>query len=568
MYSTSIGSSKIALAIGLFFFFQLLSLNNAMATTYTFTGSGDWSVIGNWDANGIPPSTLTSGNTIIINPSGFCQLTTDLIIQEGSTFTINPSKDFRTGNFDITNSGTFNMLGDINSYGGFDLTNTSTGLINKNGTIYVNGSLNNAGTIHDIGGTWFITGTSGTNTGTIELNNNSQISIYSGRDFNNSGTLTVKSPASIHNVGTFVNNNTLQINGTFVNGDMDDFGIFSNNGTVQINGTFSNGDMYNPSTFTNDGILMGTGTFEQNGTFSNNSTGILAPGASPGKLTISGDFDLGSGTYTAEINGPGQGTDYDWIAVSGTATIGPDSKLNIVFGPGYTPTVGTTFDILTASTVSGTFDPSNITISGGGVGSVDVTYAGGNMMQLEVASVLPVELVSFTAKAQNNKVLLHWETASEQNNKGFEVQRSSNGHSWETLDFVSGNGTAFESHTYIFMDKSPLRGMNYYRLRQLDYDNKEEYSPIKTVKLNGDGGISIYPNPATSGATLLLNAAYAGEAQLTIYNAFGKQISTHPLILNNGDSHLNLDLSGLQAGIYMLDIKAGDERWNERLIIK
>ncbi|MDN5214042.1 DUF4347 domain-containing protein [Fulvivirgaceae bacterium BMA12] len=115
-------------------------------------------------------------------------------------------------------------------------------------------------------------------------------------------------------------------------------------------------------------------------------------------------------------------------------------------------------------------------------------------------NTLPVDLVSFTAREDNNRVLLDWQTASELNNDFFEVQRSENGENWEVIGKVDGNGTINEVLNYDYTDQRPLFGTSYYRLRQVDFDGQFEYSPVQSVTIEFDGPdlqVSLYPNPTT-----------------------------------------------------------------------
>ncbi|MEP0986936.1 T9SS type A sorting domain-containing protein [Ekhidna sp.] len=117
------------------------------------------------------------------------------------------------------------------------------------------------------------------------------------------------------------------------------------------------------------------------------------------------------------------------------------------------------------------------------------------------SSTLPVELIHFSGIAENHQVILTWETASEINNDFFEVQRSPDGVSFDIIGVVDGSGNSNEPVKYAFRDKEPYLGLNYYRLRQVDFDGAEELLPIIQVdndsKLKGIL-ISTYPNPATS----------------------------------------------------------------------
>ncbi|MFQ3596987.1 MAG: hypothetical protein SNJ66_01460, partial [Chloroherpetonaceae bacterium] len=115
----------------------------------------------------------------------------------------------------------------------------------------------------------------------------------------------------------------------------------------------------------------------------------------------------------------------------------------------------------------------------------------------DASNQLPVELTSFTARKTAQGVELAWQTASEQNNAGFEVERKSEGATWNTLGFVRGNGTTTEAQSYSFLDNS-ASGKVQYRLKQVDFDGQFEYSNIievdaglpKTFELSQN-----YPNP-------------------------------------------------------------------------
>lgn len=111
---------------------------------------------------------------------------------------------------------------------------------------------------------------------------------------------------------------------------------------------------------------------------------------------------------------------------------------------------------------------------------------------------LPVELLSFKAWKARSGVSLSWSTASELNNKGFIIERTQNGTAWTDVGFIAGNGTSSIIRSYSFSDPSPLKGMNYYRLKQQDYDGLIKYSPVQAVQIDKlMNPLNLYPNPAT-----------------------------------------------------------------------
>lgn len=104
--------------------------------------------------------------------------------------------------------------------------------------------------------------------------------------------------------------------------------------------------------------------------------------------------------------------------------------------------------------------------------------------QFVVTSALPVEMTRLQARqADHNAVLLTWETVTESNNDFFDVERSADGHTFASIGQVKGNGTSSTAQAYRFLDKNPRPGINYYRLRQVDYDDRAEYSDMVNIQL-------------------------------------------------------------------------------------
>ena len=175
-------------------------------------------------------------------------------------------------------------------------------------------------------------------------------------------------------------------------------------------------------------------------------------------------------------------------------------------------------------------------------------------------AVLPTELLNMTAKAVNNTNVISWETASETNNKGFDVQRQTSNDTWETLGFVQGTGKAA---TYTFEDKTPL-SISYYRLRQVDFDGKETLSKVVSVRQNTKGRIGISPNPTTDKVTIQLNknGVSDSEATLTLFDVTGRQVLTQ----KTSTETCQLDLSNLAKGVYMLTVQSNHAVYQEKII--
>ncbi len=170
---------------------------------------------------------------------------------------------------------------------------------------------------------------------------------------------------------------------------------------------------------------------------------------------------------------------------------------------------------------------------------------------------LPVKLISFTGKVQNNGTLLNWKTASEKDNDFFEVERSTDGKNFQMIGKVKGNGTTTVEMGYSFLDAASVNGTVYYRLRQVDFDGKFEHTKIISVKSKAVAiqvEAKVYPNPTTDGVQLQFSGITSGKAVIKMYSAMGTLVSTQQVMIGSDEK---IDLSTLAAGTYLLRI-SGD----------
>ncbi len=173
------------------------------------------------------------------------------------------------------------------------------------------------------------------------------------------------------------------------------------------------------------------------------------------------------------------------------------------------------------------------------------TLAGGPYFT-SPAFVIPVELSNFDAKPINNTVKLNWLTASERNNGYFNIERSANGQEWSTIGQVKGNGTTSKATNYAFADEAPLATVNYYRLKQVDMDEKSSYSPTVSVNFKGNGKqLSVFPNPANDRLNVVSDR-FDTEGVVEIYDLSGR------LVQSVKNTATQLDISRLNAGLYQL----------------
>lgn len=174
---------------------------------------------------------------------------------------------------------------------------------------------------------------------------------------------------------------------------------------------------------------------------------------------------------------------------------------------------------------------------------------------------LPVELINFKALIRDNQTVdLLWSTASEKNNLGYDVERSADNQNWKTLGFVPGNGTTTEHHEYVFTDEKPFSGVNYYRLKQQDYDGKSAYSPIVVADVRMNGlDFDIFPNPSTGGALNVRTVSKVeGEALLEIYDWVGYKVYKETVQLLKGTMVYPVSMATFPKGSYTARLELPD----------
>ncbi len=146
---------------------------------------------------------------------------------------------------------------------------------------------------------------------------------------------------------------------------------------------------------------------------------------------------------------------------------------------------------------------------------------------IDFGVVLSAELTSFEVNLLNkNSTELSWTTASEVNNAYFAIEHSLNGTDFKEIGRVAGNGTTQDRQDYNFVDRMPMNGKNYYRLRQVDFDGKVEYSAIITVDIVSDTPLEIYPTLVSDFMQIRLKEDLNTEVEFQIFDVTGRSIQT------------------------------------------
>src|SRR5690606_5548127 len=189
---------------------------------------------------------------------------------------------------------------------------------------------------------------------------------------------------------------------------------------------------------------------------------------------------------------------------------------------------------------------------------------------------IPVELLNFTASLNGTDVTLNWGTASETNNRGFEIQKSEikSQSEWKTIGFVDGKGNTTERQSYSFTEKNPEPGNYLYRLKQIDFDGSFEYSSEIEVNVAAPLVFSLfqnYPNPFNPETKIIYEIpsyAEVNTVQLKIFDVLGNEVE---ILINEeqmpGKYEVTFDASNHTSGIYFYNLKAGSFSETKKMIL-
>lgn len=174
--------------------------------------------------------------------------------------------------------------------------------------------------------------------------------------------------------------------------------------------------------------------------------------------------------------------------------------------------------------------------------------------------IIPVEFTSFSANSVGSDVVLNWSTATEKNNRGFEIMRKAGNGEYIVVGYIPGNGTSLTPRNYSFVDKNVPTGYYSYRLRQMDYDGSYALSSIVEVDVMAPVEFSLnqnYPNPFNPATTISFSLAVDSKVSLKVYDVLGKEVVTLASSdFSAGTHNLSFNATGLTSGIYVYQIEA------------
>lgn len=189
-----------------------------------------------------------------------------------------------------------------------------------------------------------------------------------------------------------------------------------------------------------------------------------------------------------------------------------------------------------------------------------------------ISQPIPVELTLFTAVRIESGILLSWETATETNNSGFEVERSRDSESFTSIGFVPGKGTITEKSTYSFIDNDIQIGNYYYRLKQIDFDGTSKYYNVVSVDAGLPRDFSVmqnYPNPFNPSTSIKFQLPVDSKVKIEVFNSLGEKIAD---LLNNqlsaGFHDVSFDASNQASGIFYYVVTASGADGSEFRSVK
>ncbi|OAQ41814.1 hypothetical protein A5893_01470 [Pedobacter psychrophilus] len=440
------------------------------ATTTTWLGlTNNWNTSSNW-SNGVPSAAvkaiIANANIYPNNAPTSGSAAAAIEIASGSTLTLpagfyTPNGIINNGTINISGSGTFYGFGSGSTYSNITGTGTlvfGTGITTFD-SAFIGQTVNNS----------------------IEVNNAAVLTVTRTTTFAGNVTLTngVVTMGSSQNF--IMSNPNASMTGTSTSYIIGNLKRIVNSSGI-YNFPVGKTGYYAPASLTLTGLV---GTTDISAFFSN-----AAISGQP-NLTISGqtvNSILSGGSWFITPNIQPTGGNY---SVSLNAPIG-SSVANNFYVLKRTDNNSFYQWANQGTNVVSTITAGIVTASATGITSFSQFGIG------EGFGTLPVKLVKFLASADAKTARLYWETASELNNDKFEIERSSNGTDFIKIGELKGNGTSQKLNTYSFKDFSPINGVNYYRLKQVDFNGAIEYSDIKFVSFDiKETTFSVYPNPVS-----------------------------------------------------------------------
>jgi hypothetical protein len=177
---------------------------------------------------------------------------------------------------------------------------------------------------------------------------------------------------------------------------------------------------------------------------------------------------------------------------------------------------------------------------------------------------LAVKLNSLNVQKINNSAKITWTTEQETNSSHFLIERSVDGRTWNVIATVAAAGNSTHRIDYGIYDNSPMRGVNYYRLKEVDKDAQYDYSDIKKALFNSNYTAEVVPNPATDFINLYIAKASTGAATIQVLNTAGKLVYK----TTSAQSHVQINTVGMSKGLYYVKVVDADNVTTLKVLVQ
>jgi photosystem II stability/assembly factor-like uncharacterized protein len=292
--------------------------------------------------------------------------------------------------------------------------------------------------------------------------------------------------------------------------------------------------------------------------FNNSNMGLM--GGSTGGL----DATTNAGTTWSPITSPGTAASGGITGINNQWWVAQQASPGVIY---YSSDNGASWSTQYTSPTSGAYY--HIAKSRNGNWALAVRSDGGISSYM---ITVPVELTSFTASTNNmGQAVLNWQTATETNNRMFEIERKTSDNGYSTIGFVNGAGTSTETHSYSFVDKNVNAGSYTYRLKQIDFNGNFEYSNEVEISVTGRMTFDLaqnFPNPFNPTTNITYNVPQSGNVTLAVFNTLGQQVA----LLENGvvtaGSHTaTFDAKQLPSGAYFYKLQEGNSVMVKKMLL-
>jgi trimeric autotransporter adhesin len=221
------------------------------------------------------------------------------------------------------------------------------------------------------------------------------------------------------------------------------------------------------------------------------------------------------------------------------------------------------FDNTDWSDLGGFPDPGNTTTNGA-ITVTGVTVRGPFTFAAITAGVVPVKLNSFSVQKQNTSAKVSWSTELEINSREFIIERSADGINWTAAGTVMASGNSNITRYYSFIDPTPSRGINYYRLKSVDQDNRFVNSETRSLLFGASSTVLITPNPATDFIKVFMDKDLNTVSQIIVSDVNGRILNKY----STTDLQKKISTSGFAKGTYLVKVITGENAVTQKIVIQ